>query len=162
MRLTKQDILNSRPLPTEEVLVPEWAPADWPAAQAATATVTVRAMTGRQRDAFEASLVAGEGKKRKPDLINVRAKLVGLCMVDEAGRRTHTDAEVASLGDTSAAALDRVFTVCQRLSGLSAEDVDTLEGKSAPDLNGSSSLNSASNLDSPTPTNSSTDSAPGN
>ena len=115
--LSKQDILNARDLSTEDICVPEWG-----------GTVRVRSLTGKERDAFEASLMSGEGKKRKVDLANIRAKLVAMCIVDEAGAREFDDVEVAALGAKSAAALDRVFSVCQRLNGLSAADVEELEG----------------------------------
>jgi hypothetical protein len=117
--LTKQEIMVADDMRTEDVDVPEWG-----------GTVRVRTLSGRERDAFEASLVSGEGKKRKADLVNVRAKLVGSCLVDENGKRVFTDAEISFLGAKSAAALDRVFTVCQRLNGLSAADVEDLEKNS--------------------------------
>jgi hypothetical protein len=49
--------------------------------------VRVRSFTGRERDAFEASIVLGEGKGRKGDLTNMRARLVGLTVIDETGQR---------------------------------------------------------------------------
>jgi len=114
--LTKQDILNARDLATEDIDVPEWG-----------GTVRVRTLTGRERDLFEASLTTGEGKKRKVDLANIRAKLVAMCIVDETGAREFEDTEIAALGAKSAAALDRVFSACQRLNGLSSQDVEELE-----------------------------------
>lgn len=145
--LSKQSILNANDLQTEDVEVPAWG-----------GTVRVRSLTGKQRDAFEASLVSGEGKKRKPDLVNVRAKLVGLCLVDEQGARLFSESEILALGAKSASALDSVFTVCQRLNGLSPEEGENTEKKSGADLNGSSPSISASSLESSTLTTSSTDS----
>lgn len=129
--LSKQAIINAQDLPTEDVAVPEWG-----------GTVRVRSLSARQRDTFEASLVKGQGKDRRADLINVRAKLVAACLVDEAGTRVFTDAEAVELGAKSGAAMDRVFTVCQRLSGLSAQDVEELEKNSDPGQNGSLPLTS--------------------
>ena len=60
------------------------------------------------------------------DLKNVRAKLVARSVVDESGARVFDDADVLKLSDKSAAGLQRVFEVAQRLSGLSDEDVDEL------------------------------------
>lgn len=113
--LSKQAILAAQDLVTEDVEVPEWG-----------GTVRVRTLTGKERDAFEASLTSGEGRRRKADLVNIRAKLVGMCMVDETGSREFDDGEVVALGAKSAAALDRVFSVCQRLNGIGASDVDQL------------------------------------
>ena len=56
----------------------------------------------------------------------VRVDHVGICVVDDAGERLFTDKDAAELGKKSAAALDRVFAVAQRLNGLSPSDVEEL------------------------------------
>jgi len=127
MLLDKQAILSASDHKTEDVDVPEWG-----------GTVRVRTMTGRERDAFEASLAKGEGKDRKTDLVNLRARLAGLCMVGEDGQRLFTDAEVEALGDKTAAALDRVFSVAQRLNGMTAQDVEDLAKNSGAAPSGDS------------------------
>ena len=81
--LSKTAILCANDLQTEDVEVPEWG-----------GSVRVRSFTGRERDAFEASMVRGEGKARKVDLTNMRARLVGLTVIDEGGQRLFTDDEV--------------------------------------------------------------------
>ena len=91
----------------------------------------MRSFTGRERDAFEASMVRGEGRDRKVDLTNMRARLVGLTVIDETGQRLFTDEEVDLLGAKSGAALDRVFAVAQKLNGLSGTDVEELEKNSS-------------------------------
>lgn len=106
--LTKEAILAANDLPTERVAVPEWG-----------GDVLVRTMTGADRDAFEASLI---GKSVRMD--NVRARLVSLTLCNEAGERMFDDAEIAALGKKSARALDRVFSVAQRLNGIGTEQVE--------------------------------------
>ena len=118
--LSKTAILAARDLQTEDVEVPEWGGA-----------VRVRSFTGRERDAFEASMVRGDGKDRKVDLTNMRARLVGLTVIDETGQRLFTDDEVDLLGAKSGAALDRVFAVAQKLNGLSGADVEELSKNSS-------------------------------
>ena len=113
--LSKTAILAAQDLQTEDVEVPEWGGA-----------VRVRSFTGRERDAFEASMVRGDGRDRKVDLTNMRARLVGLTVIDETGQRLFTDDEVDLLGAKSGAALDRVFAVAQKLNGLSGADVEEL------------------------------------
>lgn len=115
MMLTKEAILTAA-LPCEDVPVPEWG-----------GTVRVQTLTGTQRDAFDASLATRPGAAG-PDLSNIRARLAALCMVSEDGVRLFTDAEAAALGATSAAALDRVFTVAQRLNGLGQQAVEAAKG----------------------------------
>ena len=118
--LSKTAILTANDLQTEDVEVPEWGGA-----------VRVRSFTGRERDAFEASMVRGEGRDRKVDLTNMRARLVGLTVIDETGQRLFTDEEVDLLGAKSGAALDRVFAVAQKLNGLSGADVEELSKNSS-------------------------------
>jgi hypothetical protein len=117
--LTKQQILAALDLPTEDVNVPEWG-----------GVVRVRGLTGADRDAFEASVMTGRGRDREVNLRNLRAKLVAMSLVDERGNRLFTDDEAIALGAKSAVALERVFAVAQRLSGLTAADVDELSKNS--------------------------------
>ncbi len=116
--LTRDQIMQADDLRTETVAVPEWG-----------GEVIVKALTGRERDRFEAS-IAGErqGKRVKLDLENIRARFVAACVVDEAGQPLFYPSDVALLGEKSAAALQRVFEVGQRLSGLSDDDVEELAG----------------------------------
>ena len=106
--LTKEQILSSEDLTKEIVDVPEWG-----------GEVYVRAMTGTERDAFEASIVKDGGT----NLANIRAKLCALCMVDEDGNRLFIDGDVLALGKKSALALDRVFNAAQKLNGIAKDDV---------------------------------------
>ena len=118
--LSKTAILTANDLQTEDIEVPEWGGA-----------VRVRRFTGRERDAFESSMVRGDGRDRKVDLTNMRARLVGLTVIDETDQRLFTDEEVDLLGAKSGAALDRVFAIAQKLNGLSGADVEELSKNSS-------------------------------
>lgn len=113
--LSREQILQAEDLVYEDVEVPEWG-----------GTVRVRGLTGAERDQFEASIVSLNGRQSKVDTRNVRAKLAALTIIDEDGKRLFTDQDVRQLGLKSAAALDRVFDVAQRLSGLSDQDIEEL------------------------------------
>ena len=139
--LSKTAILAAQDLQTEDVEVPEWGGA-----------VRVRSFTGRERDAFEASMVRGDGKDRKVDLTNMRARLVGLTVIDETGQRLFTDKEVDLLGAKSGAALDRVFAIAQKLNGLSGADVEEFSKNSNGVPSAVSISDSALPSDSTTPT----------
>jgi hypothetical protein len=54
-------------------------------------------------------------------------------MVDENGERLFQEEDTFPLGGKSAAALDRIFTVAQRLNGLRDEDVEELAKNSSGD-----------------------------
>ena len=117
--LDRNAILEAKDLPTETVDVPEWG-----------GQVIVRTLTGEERDQYESSMfeVVGDGANREviPKMENLRATLAALSIVDEDNKRMFDVSEVHLLGDKSAAALDRVFDVAKRLSGLSEEDVKEL------------------------------------
>src|SRR5262249_54462608 len=75
MRLSKDDILKAADNEPEEVDVPEWG-----------GTVLVRGMTGRERDAFEVSMLTpGRGGRGTLGTVNMRAKLVARCGVGGGG-----------------------------------------------------------------------------
>jgi|SRR6185312_79210 len=130
MRLSKEDILKAEDRGTEEVDVPEWG-----------GTVLVRGLSGRERDEFEVSMAERQGTEFVPNFANTRAKLIARCVVDDDGKRVfdiYTDVE--ALGEKSGAAIDRVYSVAARLSGLSADAAE----KGAANFGGSPGASSSS------------------
>lgn len=108
--LGKEQIINANDLDTKEVEVPEWG-----------GVVLLKAMSGKERDSFEASL---QGKEPGSiNLDNARAKLASKCIVDENGKRIFNDKEIEILGRKSAAALDRIFTEAKKMNGIGDEDI---------------------------------------
>lgn len=107
--------------------------------------VVVVGMTGKDRDAFEASLVSGKGKKRDVKTDNIRAKLAARCIYtappDQGGVRAFTDAQADELGEVRASILSPIFTVAQELSGVSDEDIDEL-GKDSTETTSDTSASS--------------------
>jgi hypothetical protein len=115
-RLTREQILEKSTLATEEVEVPEWG-----------GSVLLRELSGKERDAFELSLVEQNGTDQQVNLNNLRARLVAWSVVDENGAKLFsTDGDVIKLGELSARALQRCFEKAQELSGLSNENVKEL------------------------------------
>lgn len=125
--LTAEQILGKEDLPTEWVPVKEWG-----------GKVLVRALSGTERDRFEASIVKTRGNKREANTENIRAKLAQLTIVDPSDqspdvskrRSLFVPKQIEALGRKSAAALDRVYDVAARLSGLTNKDVEELAGNS--------------------------------
>jgi len=110
--LTKEQILQASDLKSELVQVPEWG-----------GEVKVAVMSGTARDRLEASIV---GKNGGQNLQNVRAKYVAASLVDDNGDLIFSETDISALGKKSAAALDRVFEVAQRLNHISDADVEAL------------------------------------
>jgi hypothetical protein len=131
MVLTKEQILEADDLKRETVDTPEWG-----------GEVLLRELRGRERDAFEEGSL---DKQRNVSMANMRARLVSISAIDEEGERLFTNNEAAQLGDKSATALNRLFEVCCRLSGITSDDVDKIEKNlethhDAKDESGSTSL----------------------
>ena len=110
-----REILEIDDIVYEDVPVPEWG-----------GTVLVQSLSGAERDAYELSLVVIKGKKTSINMKNMRARLISMSIIDGRGtrKRVFTDKDVVKLGDKSGKALDRVSTVCTRISGL---DPDSLK-----------------------------------
>ncbi len=115
--LDRNEILDFDDIKTEIVPVPEWG---------AKAAVRLKVLSAAERDAFEASTVTMRGGKQKPNLANLRARLVARCMVDAKGDRVFESGDVARLGNKSSKALDRLFAKCQEINGFSDKDVEEL------------------------------------
>jgi hypothetical protein len=113
--LGRSDILEAVDLQREIVDVPEWG-----------GSVYVQGMSGTSRDSFERSMVEIRGKESTVNWKNLRAKLVARCIVDSEGVRIFHDLDIEELGNKSAAALQRVFLVAQRLSGMADDEVEEL------------------------------------
>jgi hypothetical protein len=135
----REEILARRTLKQETVAVPEW-----------DCSVVVQELTAAERDDFEASALRGRGKKMEVNTVNLRAKLVARSVRAPDGTRLFNDGDVEALGQLAAAALDRVFTVAMRLSGLNPEDLEDLAGNSESGRSGSSSSGSPATSDAPT------------
>lgn len=113
--LSRDEILSAEDRKTVEVEVPEWG-----------GSVLVRTLSGKERDAYESGTISIKNGKQVEDFDNLRARLVALCLVDEKGVRLFTAKDVTSLGNKSAAALQRVYNKCQELNAVSDKDVEEL------------------------------------
>ena len=114
--LTKDQILGADDIHREEVTIPEWNGSVW-----------IRVMSSADRDAWEASLMPANGSGR-PNMKNIRARLVARCACDEAGALLFAanGADGEALGGKSCAALDRLFDAAQVVNRIREEDVEEL------------------------------------
>jgi len=115
-KITKADIVAFNDLKSEVIEVPEWG-----------GSVTIRRMTGGERDAYEADIFESKGSQLQLKRENFRAKLIARCLVDDNGERMFSDGEIAALSKKSAAALDRLFAACQRLNGMTGAEQEKIE-----------------------------------
>lgn len=134
-------VMGAKDIRTETVEVPEWD-------CTGTNALTVRALSGAQRDEFEKSCMVRAGKRTDFNISNMRAKLVAMCIVDESGERVFSEEDAKWLGQKSAAALQRVYDVAARLSRITEEDAEELlknsvSGPSVDSISDSPSLSAA-------------------
>ena len=118
--LTRDAILGASDLKTEDVMVPEWG-----------GVVRVRMMTARDRDSYESSFLSVQNGKVVQNMDGIRlarARLLALTVVGEDGKPLFTESDVEALAGKSAAAVQRVFEVAQRLNKVSDDDVKELAG----------------------------------
>jgi len=115
--LTRDEILQADDIKKELVPVPEWG-----------GDIYVKGMTGAERDKFESSMIKMRGKEQEVNMANIRAKLASLTVCNEKGKRLFNENDVQALSTKSASALQRVFEVAQRLSGITDADVEELAG----------------------------------
>lgn len=130
--MTGEALLGVTTLPKERLMLPELGPDMY---------VWVRGMSGKARDAFEASLTKGPRGQRR-NVENFRARLAGLCLINEDGSVMYSADQIEQLGNIRSDVLTKIVEVAQRLSGISEKDADEL-GKSsdAPAASAGSSSN---------------------
>lgn len=121
--LKKSAIKNAQDIKTEKVPCPEWKE---PGQSDDDAFLLVRGLSGTNRDKYEASLIDAKRKGAKINLENMRAKLIAYGTVNEDGTQYFTEADIAWLGEKSAAPLDRLYSKIQELSGMTTADMEEL------------------------------------
>jgi hypothetical protein len=134
MMLTRDAIFAAQDRAFEDVDVPEWG-----------GMVRIAVITGTDRDAYEASMYEMKGKEIKLNRDDMRAKLLARAIVDENLKRIFTDADIRELGKKSSKVIERLFTVAQRLNGMTDESVKELEKNSESGGVGSSTSPSPAN-----------------
>ena len=111
--LNREQILAYKDIQSEVVKVPEW-----------DGEVTVQGLSLAEKDNWTDCIMT-DGKVT---MKGATALLCALCMRDEQGERMFSSDDMDALDKKSAAALDRVFQVAQRLSGIGQEDIaDTVK-----------------------------------
>jgi hypothetical protein len=110
-------------LPRETVKTPELV-------EFGVEEITLQGLTGKQRDAWEGSLIVQKGNRRRVNTANVRARLVVACAIEPGRDRALTDEDAGWLGNIRVDVLNRLYEAAQRLSGVTDEDVEEL-GKSS-------------------------------
>lgn len=139
--LTRDQILAAQDLKPEPVDVPEWG-----------GTVLVRGLNAVERDQyFERIFRTGGGSINVKDPQNVDPALIASMMgdglrlfvvscgiVDHDGNRLFSESDLEFLGRKSSEAIERVYAVVQRLSGLGAGEVEAIQENFSGSINGDS------------------------
>jgi hypothetical protein len=110
--LTRQQIIDANDIETEKVNVPEW-----------NGEVFVRGLMQIEKDKWTLSMML----QGEVSIDGATAKLCALCIVDENNQLLFTLDDIEILQTKSAAAIDRVFQVAQRLSGMVQDIEETVK-----------------------------------
>ena len=116
--LKRREILTNKDFKVEPVDVPEWG-----------GRVYVRSMTGEDRDAFEDKVLEVRDPKTgiPKSLKGLKTLLVTLTVCDKDGKRLFAaEGDVNKLAQKSADAIERIFKVAEKLSGVTDEAVREL------------------------------------
>lgn len=113
--LNKKQILAAPDIKSELVHVPEWG-----------GDVMVCGLSGAQRGELEASILEIKEKSQTVRLQFLKVRMCALAIRDEDNRRMFDDDELGELGAKSAQAIERIYTVASRLSGMDKEEVEKL------------------------------------
>jgi hypothetical protein len=125
--LNRDAILSAHDIREERVFVPEWH-----------GEVIVRGLAGWERDEYEQSLVDLTGGKARVSMRNARARLVAMATVDENGTRLFSEQDIPMLSQKNASALDRIWEIAAKLSGLGDNDYQAMGNDSKPGLSADS------------------------
>lgn len=115
MLLSADDILKADDLETREVEVPEWG-----------GTVRVRALSGIEREKWEAGVWKTHRGEQVLDRLGMRAKLVVRCLVDADGAQLFPESDAGKLGRKSSKVIEQLFEVVAEMSGLGENAVEEL------------------------------------
>ena len=126
--LTREQILNSVDIVTEEVSCPEWG-----------GSVLVRGMTGYEREAYESDMAARRLADGTIDIHGLRGRMAARTVVNGDGERIFTDDDIDVLSNKNAAPLDRIYDVVCRLSRITESEVAEAEERMATDPSDTSS-----------------------
>ena len=122
MKIGNRASLMAIPRKTVSVLFPEY-----------DTEYRLREMSGTDRDKFElAAFKYDDEGKRTVDALYLRARMVALCLVDEANVRLYADDEIHMLSDEiPASVIAELFVAAQKLNGLDGAAVETAAKNSA-------------------------------
>lgn len=117
--LNRNDILNPRDLPFQDVPLPELGP---------EVGVRVRTLTSEQLEEYQNTILnARSGKAgKRVDLRGSTARLLVLCVVDETGEPLFTEADIMALNKQSARTVQTISNVAMELNGLKEADLEGL------------------------------------
>lgn len=110
--LSKDEIFGMDDIPMEEVVVPEWK----------NRKVLICGLTAAGKNAYQASLLEIKGSSRRVKMENATAKLLVRTIVNRQRQPIFTETDIERLGAKSAAALERLVAVANRLSGMDEKE----------------------------------------
>lgn len=109
MASSRETLLKPLPIKTERVDLPEFGAAEY---------VMCHGMTAREKNKHDSALMKRDwsGVDRKKATTQ-KERLLVRCIRDDDGQRVFSDEDIDAIGDWPSDTLNRLFDVCNRLSG---------------------------------------------
>jgi hypothetical protein len=117
MPLTREGILASTDLPTEEFDVPEWG-----------GVVLLKALSAGQRQEIEMRCAKSTRNGDPMTLKGLKMLVATYAIVGEDGKQLFADRDIPALEQKSAAVIDRIFDHVLMKNALTKKDVESLAG----------------------------------
>jgi len=112
---TRDQILSAPKRRFAEVDIPDWG------------KFRVRSLTELERSKFEASIRDKQGKVSNAKLLDLKCRLIVLCVVDENGDTLLTNADIDALREQDSCRTNQLVDAIQKHCGFSDNDLEELE-----------------------------------
>lgn len=122
MGLTREEILAAKDMPPLKKLnVPEWG-----------GDIYLRALELNEKDIHDQHMLYWKGKKGNVtgEVKNLRASKLAKVIVDEAGKRLFSDADIEALGKKNAVVMCRIWDESEAIDAVDKEAIDEAEKNS--------------------------------
>ncbi len=90
-------------------------------------TVFVKAMTIKDQEMWESSMLESDGRPKGREDVSLTSAFLVQVVVDERGNRVFNESDIPQLDASKAGPLKKLFTVAQSLNGFDTSDIEQAE-----------------------------------
>ena len=113
--VTREAILSAPKRRFTEITIADWG------------TFRIRSLTELERSRFESSIRDKQGRINNNKLLDLKCRLIVLCVVDGDGNPLLTEADIAALREQDSLRTNTLVEAIQKHCGFSDTDIEDLE-----------------------------------